>query len=92
MEHRLDTHLWPPHLGGTERLREDLPSVQDLPTVQGLRSVQDLPSVQDCNHCANRCLEMWNESVDHAARSSLLRMADAWLQLAAELRRRPSTG
>ena len=79
MEHRVDTQLWPP-LRGTERLREDLPSVRDL------------PSVQDCNHCANRCLEMWNDSVDHAARSSLLRMADAWLQLAAELGKRPSTG
>jgi hypothetical protein len=27
---------------------------------------------------------MWNDSVDHAAQSSLLRMADAWLQLAFE--------
>jgi hypothetical protein len=43
-----------------------------------------LPSVQDCYDCANRCLNMWNDSVDHAARSSLLRMADAWLQLACE--------
>ena len=51
-----------------------------------------LPSVEDCYHWANRCLEMWNDSVDHAARSSLLRMADAWLQLAAELGKRPSTG
>jgi hypothetical protein len=80
MEHRLDSQLWPPHLGGTERLREPLPSVREL------------PSVQDCHHCANRCLEMWNDSVDHAARSSLLRMADAWLALAAELGKRPSTG
>jgi hypothetical protein len=85
MEHRLNSQLWPPHLGGTERLRERLPSVQELP------GAQDLPSRQDCYHCANRCLEMWNESVDHAARSSLLRMADAWLQLAAELGKRPST-
>jgi hypothetical protein len=43
-----------------------------------------LPSVQDCYHCANRCLDMWNDSVDHAARSRLLRMADAWLQSASE--------
>ncbi len=41
-------------------------------------------SVQDCYLCANRCLDMWNDSVDHAARSWLLRMADAWLQLASE--------
>jgi hypothetical protein len=86
MEHRLDTQPWPTHLGGTERLREPLPSAQDFP------SVQDLRSVHDCHHCANRCLEMWNDSVDHAARSSLLRMADAWLQLAAELGKRPSPG
>jgi hypothetical protein len=72
MEHRVDTQLWAaPHFGGTERLREAL------------------PSVQDCNYCANRCLDMWNDSVDHAARSSLLRMADAWLQLAGELAKRP---
>jgi hypothetical protein len=44
-----------------------------------------LPSVQDCYHCANRCLDMWNDSVDHAGQSWLLRMADAWLQLAFEL-------
>jgi hypothetical protein len=43
-----------------------------------------LPSAQDCYHCANRCLDMWNDSVDHATRSWLLRMADAWLQLASE--------
>jgi hypothetical protein len=43
------------------------------------------PSVEDCYHWANRCLDMWNDSVDHAARSLLLRMADAWLQLALEL-------
>jgi hypothetical protein len=43
-----------------------------------------LPSVQDCYHCANRCLDMWNDSVDHAAHSWLLRMADAWLRLASE--------
>ena len=43
-----------------------------------------LPSEQDCYDCANRCLDMWNDSVDHAARSQLLRMADAWLQLASE--------
>jgi hypothetical protein len=41
-----------------------------------------LPSVQDCYHCANRCLDMWNHSVDHATGSWLLEMADAWLQLA----------
>jgi hypothetical protein len=77
MEHRLDTQLWPPRLRGTELPGEPLPSVQYL------------PSVRDCNQCANHCLEMWNDSVDHAARSSLLRMADAWLQLAAELGKRP---
>ena len=43
-----------------------------------------LPSVEDCYHWANRCLDMWNDSVDHAAQLSLLRMADAWLQLAFE--------
>jgi hypothetical protein len=43
-----------------------------------------LPSERDCFDCANRCLDMWNDSVDHAARSQLLRMADAWLQLASE--------
>jgi hypothetical protein len=43
-----------------------------------------LPSERDCYDCANRCLDMWNDSVDHAAQSSLLRMADAWLQLASE--------
>ena len=41
-----------------------------------------LPSVQDCYHCANRCLDMWNNFADHVARSWLLQMADAWLQLA----------
>jgi hypothetical protein len=45
---------------------------------------EPLPNVQDCYHCANRCLGMWNDSVDHATRSWLLRMADAWLQLASE--------
>jgi hypothetical protein len=44
-----------------------------------------LPSVRDCYDRANRCLDMWNDSVDHAARSELLRMADAWLQAASEL-------
>jgi hypothetical protein len=44
----------------------------------------ELPSVQDCFDRANRCLDMWNDSVDHAARSGLLRMADTWLQLASE--------
>jgi hypothetical protein len=44
-----------------------------------------LPSVRDCFDCANRCLDMWNDSVDHAARSELLQMADRWLQLASEL-------
>jgi hypothetical protein len=47
-----------------------------------------LPSVQDCYHCANRCLDMWNDSVDHAARSWLLQMADAWLQLASDADKR----
>jgi hypothetical protein len=31
---------------------------------------------------------MWNGSDDHAAESGLLRMTDAWLQLAFELRKR----
>jgi hypothetical protein len=44
-----------------------------------------LPSMQDCHDCANHCLDMWNNSVDHAERSCLLRLADAWLQLASEL-------
>jgi hypothetical protein len=43
-----------------------------------------LPSAQDRYHCANRCLEIWNDSDDYAARAWLLRMADAWLQLASE--------
>jgi hypothetical protein len=43
-----------------------------------------LPSVQDCYYCANRCLEIWNDSDDHTARSWLLRMAHAWLQSASE--------
>jgi hypothetical protein len=43
-----------------------------------------LPSAQDCYHCANRCLEIWNDSDDHAALSWLLRMADTWLRLASE--------
>lgn len=42
------------------------------------------PSVQDCYDCANRGLDMWNDLVDHAARSGLLQMADAWLRLASE--------
>jgi hypothetical protein len=37
------------------------------------------PNVPDHSHCANRCLDMWNDSVDHATRSRLLRMGDAWL-------------
>jgi hypothetical protein len=44
----------------------------------------ELPSVQDCYDCANRCLDMWNDSVDPAAPPWLLRMADAWLQLASD--------
>jgi hypothetical protein len=44
-----------------------------------------LPRVQDCYDRANLCLVMWNGSADHAARSSLLRMADAWMKLAFEL-------
>jgi hypothetical protein len=43
-----------------------------------------LPSGRDCYDCANLCLDIWNDSVDHAAQSQLLRMADAWLQLASE--------
>jgi hypothetical protein len=54
---------------GTERLRGQQSS---------------LPDAQDCYQCANRCLDMWNDSADHAARALLLRMADAWLQLASE--------
>jgi hypothetical protein len=42
------------------------------------------PDLQDCYHCANRFLDMWYDSVDHATRSWLLRMADAWLQLASK--------
>jgi hypothetical protein len=52
---------------------------------EGLRSERSsLPSVQDRYHCANRCLDMWNNSVDHAAGSWLLQMADAWLHLPSE--------
>jgi hypothetical protein len=58
---------------GTERLRGQQSS---------------LPDAQDCYDRANLCMEMWNDSVDHAARSWLLRMADAWLQLASELENR----
>jgi hypothetical protein len=43
-----------------------------------------MPRVQECYDCANHCLDMWNDSVDHATQSSLLRMADAWLQLTFE--------
>ena len=43
-----------------------------------------LPSEHDCYDHANRCLDMWNDSVDHVARLWLLRMADAWLQMASE--------
>jgi hypothetical protein len=44
-----------------------------------------LPSVHDCHYWANRCLDLWNDNdSDHAARSWLLRVADAWLQLASE--------
>jgi hypothetical protein len=45
-----------------------------------------LPSVENCYDCANCCLDMWNDSVDHTAWSSLLQMADAWLLLAFEFR------
>jgi hypothetical protein len=48
-----------------------------------------LPNVHDCYDQANLCLVMWNGSDDHAARSCLLRTADAWLQLAFELDKRP---
>jgi hypothetical protein len=48
------------------------------------RPCEQLPSAQDCYHCANLCLDMWNDSVDHAARSWLLQMADAWLHLTSE--------
>jgi hypothetical protein len=44
-----------------------------------------LPSMPDCYDYANHCLDMWNNAVDHVARSEFLRMADAWLQLASEL-------
>jgi hypothetical protein len=44
-----------------------------------------LPSAQDCYDHANLCMHMWNRSDDHATGSWLLRMADAWLQLASEL-------
>ena len=43
-----------------------------------------LPSVQHCYDHANSCLDMWNDFVDYTARSWLLRMADAWMQLASE--------
>jgi hypothetical protein len=36
--------------------------------LQLLRSERSsLPSVEDCYHCANCCLDMWNDSVDPAA-------------------------
>jgi hypothetical protein len=44
-----------------------------------------LPKVQDCYVHANSCLDMWNNSGDHTARSWLLRMAGAWMRLAFEL-------
>jgi hypothetical protein len=50
------------------------------------RPHRQLPSAQDYYHYANRCLDMWNDAVDDGARSRLLQMADAWLQLASESR------
>jgi hypothetical protein len=64
----------PPVNHGSERLRSERSSS---------------PNVRDCYHCANRCLDMWNDSVDHAARSWLLQMADAWLQLTSEFEELP---
>jgi hypothetical protein len=46
-----------------------------------------MPSVQDCYERANSCLNDWNLSDDNTGRSWLLRTADAWLQLASELKR-----
>jgi hypothetical protein len=62
----------PPANHGSERLRSERSS---------------LPSMQDCYYCANRCLDMWNDSVDHAAQAWLLRLADAWLQLSLEFKK-----
>jgi hypothetical protein len=49
---------------------------------------RSLPNVQDCYDRANLCMEMWNGSGGETALSGLLRMADAWLQLADELGKR----
>jgi hypothetical protein len=62
----------------------------DYGTVRLRGQRASLLDVQDCYDWANRCLDMWNESVDDVARSGLLRMADAWLQLASELDRSTS--
>jgi hypothetical protein len=51
---------------------------------EAVRGLFSLPSPQDCYDHANSCLDMWNDSVDHIAQSWLLRMADAWMRLAAE--------
>jgi hypothetical protein len=84
MESRVDTQLWAaPHFGlGEDEVRHKARA--DHGTLQLRGQPFSLPSDQDCYYCANRCLDMWNDSVDHAARSWLLRMADAWLQLASE--------
>jgi hypothetical protein len=84
MERRFDTRfVGRPHFGvGSDEVRRKARA--DRGTEQLRLQRFPLPSVQDCYHCANRCLEMWNDSADHAARSRLLRMADAWLRLASE--------
>jgi hypothetical protein len=93
VERRVDTRLWAaPHLAigedGPLQYPESIEVSHKARADHGTELLRgqrfSLPSVQDCYDCANRCLDMWNDSVDHASRSSLLRMADAWLQLASE--------
>jgi hypothetical protein len=84
MERSVDTRLWAtPQVGGGE---DDVcQQARDDHGTEQLREQRfSLPSVQVCYHCANRCLDMWNDSGDHVARAWLLRVAEAWLQLASE--------
>lgn len=61
-------------------MSRDLQPIQGASRLSGHRFV--LPNVEGCYHSANCCLDMWNDFVEHAAQSWLLRIADAWMQLA----------
>jgi hypothetical protein len=68
------------------RVRTPRYSIDQIGNIERSRRQQSsLPGVQHCYDCANRCLDLWNDSVDHTIRSELLRMACAWLNLAFEL-------